>query len=277
MTDFAAFILSHGRPDNVITYETLRKCGYTGKIYIVIDDEDNTAQLYKNKYSEEVLEFSKIEISKTFDEGDNFQKRNTVVYARNACFDLAEKLGIKNFIQLDDDYSQFIYKFNSQMEYHELPIRSLDKVFEVILKYFRSTNCLTVAMAQNGDFIGGKKGKWAQEIKPHRKAMNTFFCSTDRRFKFFGHINEDTNTYTNHGYRGGLFLTIPNVAIIQKRTQSNKGGLTTAYLDEGTYVKSFYSVLYTPSAVCISTMGDKHKRIHHKVSWNNCVPKIIEE
>ena len=38
--NYAVFILSHGRPDNVITYQTLRKCGYTGRIFIIVDDED---------------------------------------------------------------------------------------------------------------------------------------------------------------------------------------------------------------------------------------------
>ena len=33
---FVAFILTHGRPDRVLTYEKLRKHGYTGKIYICL-------------------------------------------------------------------------------------------------------------------------------------------------------------------------------------------------------------------------------------------------
>ena len=38
--DFVAFILTHGRADNVITYNTLRNHGYTGRIVLIIDDED---------------------------------------------------------------------------------------------------------------------------------------------------------------------------------------------------------------------------------------------
>ena len=37
---FVALILTHGRPDNVHTVKTLRKCGYTGDIIIVLDNED---------------------------------------------------------------------------------------------------------------------------------------------------------------------------------------------------------------------------------------------
>jgi hypothetical protein len=42
-TKFAIFILTHGRPHDVVTFQTLRDCGYTGKIVIVIDNEDKTA------------------------------------------------------------------------------------------------------------------------------------------------------------------------------------------------------------------------------------------
>lgn len=275
-TKFAAFILTHGRPHNVATYETLKKCGYTGRVYIIIDDEDTCADEYMRLYADTVVQFSKKKIAETFDEGDNFNNRKAIIYARNACFEIAKNLGLTHFIQLDDDYTQFIYKFDSNGTYSEKPIKNLDSVFASLLMYYDKINCFSLAMAQNGDFIGGKNGKWAKEIGPHRKAMNTFICSVNRKFNFFGRLNEDVNTYTNLGYRGKLFLTIPNIAIIQKTTQANRGGMTETYLNGGTYLKSFYSVMYTPSAVKISMMGDKHRRIHHRIKWENCVPKIIQ-
>jgi hypothetical protein len=58
-----------------------------------------------------------------------------------------------------------------------------------------------------------------------------------------------------------------------------KKGLTDIYLDLGTYVKSFYSVICCPSCVTVSMMGGTKKtmRLHHNVSWNNCTPKIISD
>lgn len=41
---FAVFILSHGRANNIITIQALKKSNYTGKIYIIIDDEDEQEQ-----------------------------------------------------------------------------------------------------------------------------------------------------------------------------------------------------------------------------------------
>lgn len=37
---FAVFILTHGRAENVITVKTLKKAGYTGETYLVIDDTE---------------------------------------------------------------------------------------------------------------------------------------------------------------------------------------------------------------------------------------------
>lgn len=61
--DFCVFILTHGRPDRVYTYKTLRKRGYTGKIYIVIDDEDETENEYRAIYGDEVLQFCKKDVA----------------------------------------------------------------------------------------------------------------------------------------------------------------------------------------------------------------------
>lgn len=92
--DFCAFILTHGRPDKVLTYRTLRRAGYTGKIFIVVDDEDKTRHQYMAEFGEQVLVFSKADIASRFDEADNFGDRRSIFYARNACFDLANWSGV---------------------------------------------------------------------------------------------------------------------------------------------------------------------------------------
>ena len=51
--DFCIFILTNGRPDRVYTYNCLERAGYTGKVFIVIDDEDKTADAYRARFGEE--------------------------------------------------------------------------------------------------------------------------------------------------------------------------------------------------------------------------------
>ena len=110
-----------------------------------------------------------------------------------------------------------------------------------------------------------------------RKCMNSFICSTERRFTFNGRINEDVNTYTYLGSTGKLFLTIVNVALEQKQTQNNKGGMSDLYFNNGTYVKSFYTIMHQPSSVHIEMMKCRHPRLHHSIDWNTTVPVIIGE
>jgi len=274
--DFAVLILTHGRPYNVATVKTLKKHGYTGDIVIMIDDEDKTKDDYLNQF-ENVEIFSKTEISKTFDEADNFEDRRTIVYARNASFVIAKKLGYKYFIQLDDDYTQFDFRVYSNEKQKPIKVKNIDYVFNVLLYFYKKTNFATISMAQGGDFIGGKENKMAKKPTLFRKCMNSFICSTEKPFNFVGRINEDVNTYVHEASKGLLMGTIPFVSLTQKTTQKNKGGMSDIYEVSGTYVKSFYTVLFSPNCVKVKPMGDKHLRLHHSISWNNAVPKIVSE
>ena len=275
--NFAVFILTFGRPDNIKTYKTLDRFGYTGKKYLICSTDDKKLDKYKSKYKDEVISFNKDDIE--FDIGDNFDDKRVVVYARNACFDIAKKLGITYFLQMDDDYTDFSYRFDDKLYYNNGRgyINNVDDIFIALLKFYKSIPAKSIAMSQNGDWIGGDQSGMAKKLTLKRKCMNSFFCSTERPFEFMGRINEDVNAYTSLGSVGDLFFTIPNVSLKQTDTQTNEGGLTDIYLSQGTYVKSFYSVLFSPSSVKVSVLNTENARLHHRVSWNNAVPKILEE
>lgn len=274
---FAVFILTHGRPDKVITYRTLRKQGYTGDIYIIVDNEDKTIDRYRENYGDKVIVFDKLAISKTFDTGDNFNDRRAVVYARNACWDIARQLGLDYFLQLDDDYTAFYYKFSPSYYFQDRRVTNIDGLLSVLIDFHQTTNFLSIALAQGGDLLGGGRGGDLSRIWLKRKCMNTFVCSTSRPFQFVGRINEDVNTFLKLGNRGWLMGTVFGAAIIQNETQSNSGGMTELYLNEGTYIKSFYPLMFCPSFVQIKSVGQSNKRIHHTINWNNAVPKILAE
>ena len=276
--DFCAFILTHGRPNNVITYSTIRKAGYTGKIYIVIDNEDKTEAEYRARYGDEVLQFDKAAVAAANDEGDNFNDRRSVFYARNACWDLARKVGCRYFIQLDDDYRDFEMRNDVNLDGAYISIRrTMDDVLTAMLDYYLSIPALTIAFSQGGDHMGPQV---LSRPTLRRKAMNSFICSLDRPFKFIGRVNEDVNTYTTLSRRGHIFFTVGQVQLDQIQTQANPGGMTDLYNDTGTYLKSFYSVMYCPSSVQIGVLHDSrstHSRIHHKINWHRTAPKIIRE
>jgi len=280
--DFAVFILTHGRADNVVTYNTLRKQGYTGRIYLMVDDEDKQVDEYKKRYKDQVIVFSKQDAIDMTDSGDNFGKRNSVVFARNYNFVVAKELGIQYFLQLDDDYGGFRYTFDNHRNYitRQIAIKNLDIIIEAMLQFYIQSGAKTIAMSQGGDFIGGEGSKIAKLHRDgqfSRKVMNSFFCDVDKPFKFMGRINEDVNAYTELGLRGNLFITVPRIRLEQKQTQASSGGLTDIYLDLGTYIKSFYSVMYAPSCVKITEMGVTNRRLHHMVKWKHTCPMIISQ
>lgn len=277
--DFVAFILSHGRSDNVITYKTLKRSGYTGRIIIVVDNEDKSINKYIENFGHKnVYVFDKKAMADSIDEGNNFDNRKVIVHARNVCFKIAKELNIKYFIQLDDDYTSFRYRYVDHKYTTKGSVKNLDFYFDLLLNFYKTIDAKSIAFAQGGDFIGGAGcGLISNYINNSRKCMNSFICSTDREFQFVGSINEDVNTYTSLASRGALFLTLPYIGLEQKATQSQSSGMTDIYQLSGTYIKSFMSVLMHPSSVKVGMMGFTKPRLHHSIKWRNTTPMIIKQ
>ena len=277
MNDLAVFIMVHGRPDRMWTYKTLREQNYTGKIFLVGDDQDSTIDDYKKIYGKEMIVFNKEKAYLEADSGDITGDLRSTLYAVNTIFKLAKEKNVKYFYIMCDDYTSINYKLLINGKAINTSVDNLDRLFKATIRYYKSINALTIAYAQAGDFIGGIDNGHGCYRFSKRKCMNSFLCSTDRPFKFMGRLNEDVTTYVNLGSKGELFLTLCNVAIIQKQSQSESGGLTDAYLDSGTYTTSFFSLMYNPSCIKITLMKTSHPRIHHTIKWDNAVPKIIDE
>lgn len=277
--NYAVFILSHGRPDRVITYDVLRRHGYTGRIFIIVDDEDKTIDQYKAKYKEQVIVFSKNDYKGKFDLMDNFDENKVIVYARNACYDIARSLGLDYFFEYEDDYTQFLLRFPKENTLRGTQINNLNLVMQSMVDCLEKTSAATISFSQGGDHIGGVKTWMNYPCK--RKAMNTFVfkvhADKTKDIIFIGRMNDDVNTYLTLGKIGQLFVQTRNISMNQFQTQSNAGGNTEVYKKFGTYVKSFYSVMAAPSCCKISMMGVSSPRIHHSIKWEHAVPKIIRE
>ena len=271
--NFSVFILSHARADRVVTYDVLRKSGYTGPIRVLVDDQDPQLAAYQEKFKDQLCVFNKATQRKKTDMGDNHPEMNTPLLARNANFEIAAELGIEWFIQLDDDYTYFYHKKDHNDNWLSgKPIKDLDSVFWYHMEYYKNTTFDSIALGQGGDYIGGGESSCA---KPKRKVMNSFFLSTHRPFRFVARLNDDVSTYATLNHQGKKFITLFHTCLIQKQTQSNPGGLTELYLKFGTYVKSFYSTMYAPSSMVVAMLQTQHTRIHHKTIWRCAAPCIL--
>lgn len=280
--DFVVLILSHGRAASLRknTVTSLLRAGYTGDWFIVLDSGDDTYGEYEQEFGAgRLVTFDKKD-SDT-DMGDNGGSSGVIIYARNAAAKIAKSMGYRYYMQLDDDYTQWMHRYPEAREDGTVKLgytntRRIDMVLAALVDLLEDTGALTVAMAQGGDLIGGLNSvNYRRGLL--RKAMNTFIARTDRPLHFVGRINEDVNTYVTESMRGEVLLTFVDFQIVQVQSQKSEGGMSTAYLAGGTYMKSFYTVMMAPSAVSISTMGVTGHRIHHHVKWDNVAPKIVSD
>ena len=272
---YCVFILSYGRANNVKTIKLLEKQKYTGEYYILCSLDDNTLNQYKNKYGKKILTFDK-KISDT-DRCYN-QGYKAVVFARNEVYKIAEKLGYEYFIVLDDDYTYITNRFyfeNNKIENTKNGYLNLDILFSSLHKFYVNANLDVLSISQTGDLIGYNFKYMLAGLS--RKSMNLFFLSTSRKVTFKGLTNEDTTMYVIEGMRGKKIFSITNIVLNQEMTQQNQGGLTDIYKEQGTYVKTFYTIMNAPSCVRIKKLGENHFRYHHLIIWNKCLPKIINK
>lgn len=278
--DFAVFVLSHGRAKRTLTINALIKSGYTGRYYIIVDNEDSQIDEYCERFgADHVIEFNKKAVGKTFDIMDNFDGRQVVTFARNAVYDIANELRLKYFFEADDDLLCFRQRYIDECgSLCTRYVKDMDSIMTAYLEYMDNTQIDILAFGQTGDLIGGKNSKLFTAVY-RRKAMQGFFVRVSNRMPFVGRFNDDVNSYVDNGKRGHLILTYRDIIMDTAVTQVRAGGITDMYKKYGTYVKSFYSVMLDPSCVKISTMGDSltnaHHRIHHVIDWEKAVPKVI--
>lgn len=275
LEDFALFIISHNRPINM-TWKTLQKCNYKGPFYFILDDKDRKIKSYQKLYgAEHVKIFNKEKMRSCTNMMDNFENYTTDVFARNACYDIAEEIGITYFLVLDDDYDQFRLRFPHEKTLLVMHSKNLEKIIDCCLNYYKKCKGITIlAMCQGSDLRAIQTGKVL------RKAMNAFFCSVERRVYFNGTMNGDVNTYTRYNQLGYVFMSLPNVHLNQLPTQTG-GAVTGNYLKYGTYGKTFYSVMQCPTFVKVSTFSKGFRmsafRIHHKITSRYGYAKILSD
>lgn len=271
---FAVFILSHGRAQDVKTVKMLNEQHYTGDWFIVIDDEDEQADTYYEKYGARVIMFNKKAVAAMTDTGDLDDDRRVGVFARNKIQELASERGYAYHLQLDDDFIELRYRYEADGVLKSRKAKNLDNVFLRLTEYMDNCPKITwLSFGLSNYYLGGiNKGKWRDRMIP--KTMGSFLMRASRPVKFSMRMNDDITTCALEQSRGNIAFTFMPYQIETPPTQHQKGGMTDIYQENGTYRKSFYSVLVGPSWAKVSREIMSH-RVHHEIYFENCVPKIL--
>lgn len=272
---FAIFILSHGRAETITTYEAMRKNGYTGDMYVVIDNEDDQEPIYREKFGKEIIQFDKRDYVPLTDLGDLDDDRRIGVFARNFIQDKAQEMGYQYHLQLDDDIHGIAIRYADGDKLRAYNCKNIDAVLEAILEYMDNTPFTSMSLGLQAYLIGGMNLTWKKQLVP--KCMTTFIMrASDKRY-FHMRMNDDITTSAINNMRGHMYYSIVPIMVEVDETQVQKGGMTEIYQDNGTYRKSFYTVMALPSCTKISSMGITDYRVHHQIMWNNCAPRILSD
>ena len=269
--DFACIVISHGRPE-CSTVKVLRECGYTGKIYIVVDDEDKTLPDYIERYGADVHVFHKEE---SFDTGDLGGSKGVATYARNECRKVAVKNNVSYYFMLDDDLKSLSYRYNDNGHLRGIKARELDRLFDGICTYFDEAPVQCIGFGNAVDYIGGvptfEKGNTSRTV------MNGYFLRTRNAFDWNGRYSEDSITDVLQSRKGQTwfrFIPVMNVfdVWLPKKSQEYTGGCISAYKSEGSFKLRFYATMFCPDCIKIKESGEGYD---WSVASENAYPKIL--
>ena len=175
------YILTHGRPHNQKTVETLRRCGYTGDITLVLDDEDKTLSEYKDEWLN-LRVFSKQKYIDKTDTGLSKPLRNFAVFARNAIEDIAKEDGEDYFCMFDDDIKNFRYRIISDNQLLSIPVTNFDNMLYNYIAYMKDSNIACLSFGTTSQYIGGIKR--FEQVSEDNNSLRLCFNAYIRNSKF---------------------------------------------------------------------------------------------
>lgn len=271
--DFAVFILTHGRAKQQKTLSTLLKCGYTGRLYLVIDDEDADGPLYKQLYGDKVITFSKQKVEKTFDTMTNQKEYRSVVYARNASYTLARERGIRFIFMCDDDISNLSFRVVRDRKLKGFNIADINRLFSAMAEYMQSARLGCLGFSQAGAFIGGANSRKYQE-GCQRTCAQAMMFDTQSPIPFRGIFNEDLQVALDSGIAGKTVLSTMLVSITSPERTTNTGGLHDLYKSNSTYTPCFYTLMAYPG---VAGIEDNHGDFRLRLDHNAFAPMILSD
>lgn len=274
--DYAVFICTHGRPNAQYTYHALLEAGYSGKVYLIVDNEDDTYAEYVDKYhlryGVEVIQFCKQDIINSVDTGVRIPKRKAILYAKCACEIIACMRGLDACIISDDDLTGFRYRYEENGSLKSLHItHNLDQILDNCIEYIIESNICAASFGTSQMFMGGtlsdeKKGY-------NRIPFNFVLRNISIPFMWRSEIYEDSISAIQEGIDGKYMFQIPHIQIDMKPLYAGaKGGMTDLYNNVSAFEKVFPVIKYLPSCAKLSAGKE---RIIYSISKDRAVPKLI--
>lgn len=272
-SDFAIFIPTHKRPNTQYTLDLLRNCGYTGEIFLVVDDLDPTVNEYKSKYGDKVLVFNKLEYVNKTDTGMSVPQINFAVFARNAIEDFAITLGYKFFAVFDDDMVKFRYRYDDDGVFRSTKITiNMDKIIDTYVSFIDESNISCVSFGSLNNYMRGVDSLYI-ETSRLRLCCAIFFRNTNFKVDWKLNMCEDRITSLYYGQLGQVWLQLLQVQLDTMPMGGEFiGGNTDVYKSLDKFHQVFFPVIVLPSSQYCSMYKGKWATVMHQ---EYVCPKII--
>lgn len=271
---FAVFITSHGRADRVLTYDALRTAGYTGQIWVVIDDEDDIAS-YRHHYFSELLVYNKQACIDKCDTVIPTSQRASVTYPRIFVEDVAKEFKLDAFMVIDDDMPCFRYRWVEDNKVRSLSMKSgMNEVLEYYAQFIIEHDIAATTFVHTMFYIGGTQGL-DKRITEQRELNGVFIRNTKFDVDWTGVMRQDMITNLLTSRRGYIWWALPFVVfetLPMNEHGVNDGGMKETYDAIDNYKRSFLGVIAVPSCCKI---GCANGRIKIICDWNKGCSKII--
>lgn len=282
LDNFAVFIITYKRPDKQITYDTLRRCGYSGKIYLVVDDTDPTIQQYIDNYgADNIFVFDKNYYinSDRFDNSINDGIYASAVYARRAVEDIVQSMKLPYFAVADDDIVDFVIRYPIDKGLKRYKITD----FDVILRgYIEILDCgvACVGFGRPNSYFGGAVAFSAVNLCKRVITTTFFIRNSDVPVNWLSWTMEDDITVLRGSTVGELWLSIPYIQQVNSDITNlqGSGGNVELYQKYSWYYICFTELKYIPSRIqikCDDLCNMNSKSMVLLRHTDKCYPKIM--
>lgn len=269
--NFSVFITSHNSPYKCISYASLRTAGYTGNIYIVIDDEDPQFDEY-DRSGNNLVVFHKQDYIDKLDIGmsKTNPQRAAVLYARAAVEDFAKQSGLKYFMVMDDDIYGFRYRIPDGCKLCSKPVEKFDTLIDNYIQFMQASNAMCLSFAHDGSFIGGVSA--IGKILERRSCHTIFLRDVSKEFEWKFAVNEDYVSSLIYANTGKLMMTLPFVQRNISGMNDRPEGMHDLYESTTDFQRAFYNVIACPWTCTVTEYKNKFVVRTNK---NTAYPKIV--
>lgn len=272
--NYGVFVISHGRPDKQHTLKTLRDCGYTRELYLVLDDEDDTYPLYHHnlEYCDDILQFKKQTYIDKTDTVTADKKRSSPVYARNCVEEYANDRNYDAYIIMDDDIQNLRYRWVEDGSVKSLSLtQNLDDVLDNYIAFMLENDISATSFSNVMLYVGGSSGV-DNRIMNNREMYQIHMRNLKFPVEWKSIINNDTITELMYSRMGYHIWSLPFVIYDSPKMNTLPGGMKSVYDSLSEFNRAFMATVVMPS-VCRPVVSNGHIVIGR--SRQAAYPKVI--